>query len=62
MAINYIYWKRPTEKKYKKLGIAFKDSDYAIFESTNILRRGLDVKIKANGKYWFDSKKLEKVI
>lgn len=62
MATNYIYWKRKNEQKYRRLGIGFKDRDYAFLEAVNIIRRGLDVKIKENGKYYFDSKKLEKVV
>ena len=58
MAINYIYWKSKSDKKYKKLGIGFRDDSMAIMEATNILRRGFDVKIKTGNKYWFDSKKM----
>lgn len=58
MAINYIYWKRKRDKRFKKLGIAFKDERHAILEAVNIAKRNCDVKIKSSGKYWFDSRKL----
>jgi hypothetical protein len=57
MAVNYIYWKCEG-KKYKKLGIGFKNDNHAIHEATNILMRGCAVKIKKNNKYWFDSRKM----
>ena len=56
MSISYIYWKRGVEKKYRKLGIGFRDSNFAAMEAANLLRRGLDVKIKTKGKFWFDSR------
>lgn len=27
-------------------------------DETNIVKRNCDVKIKSNGKYWFDSRKI----
>jgi hypothetical protein len=56
MTTNIILWKRPTEKKYKTLGVGFKDGGMASHEAADMLRRGLDVKIKANRKIWFDSR------
>jgi hypothetical protein len=56
--VHRIYWKRPSDKKYKLLGLAFKDGNYAAAEAANMLRMGLDVKIKENNKIWFNSKKM----
>ena len=58
MATNYIYWKTKRDKRFRKLGIGFKNERHAILEAVNIAKRGCDVKIKANGKYWFDSRKI----
>lgn len=67
MTVNVIYWKRPKEKKFKKLGLGFRDGNMASMEASNMLRMGLDVKIKANNKVWFNSKymgenKIKKVV
>ena len=58
MATSLIYWKRPSEKKYRLLGIGFTDSNFALMEAVNIYRRGLHSKVKMGGKIIFDSRKM----
>jgi hypothetical protein len=53
-----VYWKNKSTRKYKKLGIGFKDANYATMEAINIYRRGLDSKVKKNNRTVFDSTKI----